>query len=477
MLWTTLGFFALTALMISRHLSRSGGAPGAAAPPPRPSRPCPRCNAAVPDRSTYCPGCGVPQQVFEVVQARIATGEAVAGGVPKAAVRADMCVGCGTCAASCPVDGAITLHGKLAVVDDALCAGHGECVRACPVGAISVTTGTAVNRVRVPLIDANFESNVPGLYIVGELGGRGLIKNAINEGKLAVEHLVRTLATEPPSEDPHVVDVAVVGSGPAGLSAGLEALRLGLRVVVIEQGTLSDTVRKYPRHKLLLAEPVQVPLYGDLWIADASKETLLQVWETIVANTGLPVRTGERVEHVVRVGNLLRVDTTVGTQLARKVVLALGRRGTPRRLGVPGEELDKVFYDIIEMEAFQGRRVLVVGGGDSAVESVLGLINQADTAVTLSYRGTSWDRVKERNRLKLEQAIADGRVSPLLQSTVREVRPDVAVLEVDGETMILPNDNVIVRIGGDAPYALLERLGVRIVEKELPSGRAEPKAG
>jgi len=472
MIWTTLAFFALTAVMIWLHL-RGGGTSGgrSSAPAQRPTQPCPRCNAAVVVGSTFCPSCGVPMQAFEVVQARVASGPEPAGGAPKAAVRADMCVGCGTCVASCPEEGAITLRGRLAVVSDELCRGHGECVRACPVGAISVTTGAAVNRVRVPLVDANFETNVPGLYIVGELGGRGLIKNAINEGKMAVEHVARSLdGTSAPETGEPFVDVAVVGSGPAGLSAGLEAMRRGLSCVVIEQGSLSDTVRKYPRHKLLLAEPVQVPLYGDLWIADASKETLLQVWETIVANTGLPVRTGERVQGVVREGEFLRVHTALGTQLARKVVLALGRRGTPRRLGVSGEELDKVFYDIVEMEAFAGRRVLVVGGGDSAIESVLGLANQPDTTVTLSYRGQAWDRVKERNREKLERAIAAGKVQPLLGSSVREIRPDVAVVDVAGETTILPNDYVVIRIGGDAPYAMLERVGVRIVEKELPSG-------
>jgi thioredoxin reductase/ferredoxin len=480
MLYTTVGFFALTGFVMWLHLRSR--ARGSSAPVVRPAGPpCLRCGAGVSPGSAFCPGCGVPQQIFEMVNAptsaTAADGPAV--GQPRALVRADMCVGCGTCVASCPEPGAITLRGKLAVVDDALCQGHGECVRGCPVGAISVTMGTAVNRVSVPLVDANFETNVPGLYIVGELGGRGLIKNAINEGKLAVDHVARVL---PPGEArtdgaAHAVDVAIVGSGPAGLSAGLEALRRGLSYVVIEQGSLADTVRKYPRHKLLLAEPVAIPLYGDLWIADASKETLLQVWETIVANTGLVVHTGARVENIHREGAMFRVETPVATYHARRVVLAMGRRGSPRRLGVPGEELDKVFYDIVEMEAFAGKRMLVVGGGDSAVESVMGLVNQQGTDVVLSYRGESFSRVKERNREKIEKAIASGRVKTLFSSQVREIRPDVVVLEHEGNTAILPNDYTMIRIGGDAPYAFLERLGVRIVKKDLPMPTGHARTG
>jgi thioredoxin reductase/Pyruvate/2-oxoacid:ferredoxin oxidoreductase delta subunit len=481
MLLTTVGFFGLTAIFVWLHLRVRGGsgaaAHGTAGPVPN-GKPCARCKASVPSGSTFCPKCGIPQQIYEVVSAAVVPdeGEGTAAASLKALVRADMCVGCGTCVAACPEAGAITLHGKLAVVDNALCKGHGECASACPVGAISMNAGSAVNRVRVPLLDEHFQTNVGGLYIVGELGGRGLIKNAINEGKIAVDHVATSL--ESGGRAPNgVYDVAIVGSGPAGLSAGLEALRRELNYVLLEQGTLSDTVRKYPRHKLLLAEPVAMPMIGDLWVADASKEALLHVWETIVANTGLVVKTGEKVETVQRDGDVFRVTTPNGEVRARKVVLAIGRRGSPRRLGVAGEELEKVLYDIVEMEAFAGRRVLVVGGGDSAVESALGLANQPNTEVLLSYRGDALTRIKDRNRTKFDAAVAAQRVRPIYKSTVREIRTDVVVLDIDGESAILPNDYVVIRVGGDAPYAFLERLGVRIVQKDVPIPREAAYAG
>jgi thioredoxin reductase len=329
--------------------------------------------------------------------------------------------------------------------------------------------GDAVQRIEVPSLDATFQSEVRGLFIVGELGGRGLIKNAINEGKIAVEWIARELASSPSRSDEggDVVDVAIVGAGPAGLSAGLEALRAGLSYTILEQGSIADSIRKYPRHKILLAEPIAIPLYGDLWIADSSKEALLQVWETIIANTGLRVLTGHRVENVAREGECFLLAGAGRTLRARRVVLALGRRGTPRRLGVPGEERENVFYDIVEMETFRGRRVLVVGGGDSALESALGLANQEGTQVVLSHRGDAFERAKQRNRDKLRAAIASGRIEPLMNSRLLEIGPGSVSVDVGGARRPLAIDDVIVRIGGELPSVFLERIGVRLVKKEI----------
>ncbi len=462
---TTVVFVAVTLVLAAMHAKKtSKGAPAA-------TKKCPRCGTKLADSAAHCTGCKAPLQAFELVTAKVVSGEKKADTGPlHAIVRADVCVGCGTCVPACPEPGAIQLVNKVAKVNLDLCKGHGLCAAACPVGGIIITAGAAVQEVETPDLTPNFEStSLPGVYVVGELGGRGLIKNAINEGRLAMEHVAQTLADDPfrGNTEGGVHDVAVVGAGPAGLSAGLEAMHQGLRYVLLEQGTLADTISKYPRNKLLFAEPLHVPLYGNMWVADASKEALLACWQNVIDKTGLRIQAHTRIESIERQEGVYRLVAGERVFRARRVVLAMGRRGTPRRLGVPGEEMDKVLYDIIEMEAFAGERMLVVGGGDSAIESALGLANQKGTTVTLSYRGSEFGRAKDRNREKLDAAIAAKRVELLLESQVKEIRRDVVLLEHQGTIRLLPNDTVVVRVGGEAPYPFLQRIGIKIVKKEL----------
>jgi len=459
---TILAFAMLTVFFVVRHMKARGGDAKAMV--------CPRCRATVPPGATRCPKCKVPMQLYEVVSAAAVdeTKEDRDGSVPHAVVRADLCVGCGACVPVCPETGAIRMDGKLAVVNVALCTGHGKCVEACPVGGIVLARGDSVHRVEVPQVDTDFESNVRGVYVVGELGGRGLIKNAINEATVAVEHIADDLAALKKPADEGVYDVVVVGSGPAGLAAGLVAKSRGLRYVVLERGALADTIRKYPRAKFLLAEPVTVPLYGNLWVSDATKEQLLKVWEEIIAKTGLDVRTEQRVVNVAREGTVLHVATPDVVYRTRRVVLAMGRRGSPRKLGVAGEDAAKVIYDVVDMESFAGLHMLVVGGGDSAVESAVGLARQKGTTVTLSYRSAEFQRVKERNRKLLDEAVHCGVIRLLLKSQIREIHEREVVLEVEGREEIVRNDIVVVRIGGEPPFKFLEQIGIQIVKKDVP---------
>lgn len=465
---TALAFLLFTALLVHVHMRRTRAA-AAGAVGVAPAGSCLRCGAPIPTGVARCPGCGVPGQVFELVSAReVVSGHDADEGSLHAIVRRDVCIGCGTCVAACPEKGAIRLVNHLAVVDLEKCVGHGMCASACPVGGIALSTGAAVQRVEVPVVDGCFQSNVPGIYIVGELGGRGLIKNAINEARVAIESIAACLkAARRIEDDPELLDVIIVGAGPAGLSAGLTALSCGLSYAILERGTVADTIRKYPRHKLLLAEPVNIPVYGELWVTDSSKETLLEVWQTIINSTGLQVSTGCEVHDVRRDGDALVVTGSAGTFRARRVVLAVGRRGTPRRLGVPGEDRVNVYYDIAEACEFEGTRVLVVGGGDSAIESAVGLANRPGTTVWLAHRTSSFDKAKARNRTQLEKAVADGKVRLLLGVEVREIRESEVLLERGAEPIVVPNDNVVIRIGGEAPVVLLDRVGVRRVRKDL----------
>ena len=381
------------------------------------------------------------------------------------------CIGCGACVAACPEGDVLGIVGGTATVINGLrCVGHGRCETACPVGAIQVGLGDLRGRDDVPRLDPFGESGVPGLFVVGEAGGLALVRNAIEQGRRAVEQIAERLPRRAKDE---ALDVLIVGAGPSGLSAALTAVQRGLRHRVIEQEeTLGGSLLHYPRRKIVLIQPVDVPLHGRLSRNEYSKEDFLDLMEGLLAEHALDVRFGERVVAVHRVGSGFEVETTHGRHAARAVLLAPGRRGTPRKLGAPGEDLPKVMYRLLDAESYRGQHILVVGGGDSAVEAAIGLARQPDNVVTLSYRRDKLVRIKKKNDERLAPLLSSGAIRSLFGSQVKEIRPDAVTLAIGGETVELPNDYVFVFAGGEPPYAFLRAAGVSFGGSPVAPGRS-----
>ncbi len=447
--------------------------------------PCPRCGKPVMEGASFCGSCGAALAMWQVHRAAIQapSSEPAEKGKPRPVINASLCIGCGSCVDVCPETGTLALAaGKAILEHPERCTGQAQCITACPTSAITLAFGNVLQTIRVPNVNENFETNLPGLFIVGELGGMGLIKTAINEGKLVIDRLRQRFEQAGqwapvrnehgaivacPEDRPEPFDVLIAGAGPAGLSASLAAHQCGLHYFTVDQGEVAATIRNYPRHKFLMEEPIAMPLYGNLYIGDGTKEGLLSVWETILANTGVRVRTGEGVRSIRRLQDVFAVETVKGTYTARNVVLALGKRGTPRKLGVPGEDLSKVAYRLIEAETYSDNDILIVGGGDSAVEASLAVAKGGRNRVTLSYRGDDFKRLRERNQAQLKQAETDGRIRVIRKSQVRAIRPACVLVEWDGQTRELANDFVFVLIGGESPDEFLRKTGIEIVEKAI----------
>lgn len=374
------------------------------------------------------------------------------------------CIGCGSCVKACPeqphhhVLGVI--DGKAQLIGPTECIGHGACKAACPVDAISLVFGSERRGVEIPLVSPQFESSVPGIFIAGELGGMGLIRNALEQGRQAVES-IRRLRASRPSE----LDLVIVGAGPAGFSASLTALSHRMRFVTLEQESLGGCVFQYPRGKLVMTQPAMLPLVGKVKFTHTSKEELLDFWRSIERRTGVEIRYRERVDAVERHGESFVVRTPLGEYRARSVLLAIGRRGTPQKLNVPGEELPKVVYRLVDPEQYAGQRVVVVGGGDAALEAATSIAETESAHVTLSYRGASFSRAKPKNRERLERGAKAGRIQVLLQSSVRRIDERLVALVHDDRPLELPNDSVIISAGGTLPTDFLRRIGITVETK------------
>jgi len=389
------------------------------------------------------------------------------------------CIGCATCTTVCPEGDVLAMVGaKAAIVNGYKCIGHSLCAEACPVGAITMVMATPSMGADMPYLSPEFETSIENLFIVGELGGLALIKNAVNQGKSCIDTIASRMPAAKAATSAEIYDVLVVGAGPAGISASLRAIEQKLNYITLEQEEVGGTVAKYPRQKLVMTSPVEFPMYGKFKKTELSKENLLAFWDMVLNRADFNVRTGEKVENISRAEDgTFTVATINNRYLARAVILALGRTGTPRKLGVKGEELSKVMYRLIEADHYVNKKILVVGGGDSAVEAAMGLACQVGNSVTLSYRQEQFSRIKERNAKRIEDFMRSGKVTVLFKSAPVEFKPESVVLQVDGAPREIPNDFVWIFAGGTPPYDFLRKIGVSFGMRDMTAEAGKEAKG
>ncbi|TSA28482.1 MAG: 4Fe-4S dicluster domain-containing protein [Ignavibacteriales bacterium] len=381
-------------------------------------------------------------------------------------VNLDICIGSAACIKACPEHDILGIvDGKAATINASRCVGHGACFHACPVGAITLLIGTEKRGVDLPHISQEFETNVKGIYIAGELGGMGLIKNAVAQGKQAVDNITKNLKKSQKAK----YDIVVVGAGPAGISATLAAKEKNLKYLTLEQNSLGGTVYSFPRKKIVMTSPMHLPLYGKVKFTETSKPELLELWNEVLQKNKITIRENQKVVSIEKFDDHFLVKTLDDTFTTNSILLAIGRRGSPRKLGVPGEQLEKVAYRLIEPDLINKQNVLIVGGGDSAIEAALSLLEDKSNKVMLSYRGDSFSRIKPKNFENINKAEKNGQVEIFFNSQVIEIKDKSVMFSFIKDGIMFEkevvNDLVYIFAGGELPNEFLEKAGIRITKK------------
>jgi len=375
----------------------------------------------------------------------------------------DECIGSGACVRACPEKDILAItDGRARLLNPLSCIGHSACMAACPVGAIKLVFGTATRGVELPRLTPSFETSQPGIFVIGELSGMGLIRNAMEQGRQAAATIAKSGRRGRPGE----LDVIVVGAGPAGIGAALALTAYGLKVQIVDQDRYGGTITHYPRAKVVMTGAFELPGYGSVRRKTMSKEQLLELWTDIRERVQLDIKEGMRVEAIHPDGPSWRLVGPGWQDRAAAVILALGRRGAPRELGVPGEQLAKVSYRLIEPEPFAGKHVMIVGGGNAAADCAIALANaKLCASVSISYRRPELARLRSSVRADIERCFAAGTIAPLLATEVVAIAERHVTLTTAEGVQQVVNDNVIVQIGGQPPSELLRTIGIELVEK------------
>lgn len=373
------------------------------------------------------------------------------------------CIKSGACVTACPEHDILGIkNGRATVINAMLCVGHGACLKACPVEAITLMIGTEKFGVDLPIYDTNFQTNVPGIYIAGEIGGMGLIRNAVAQGQEAVENLSKTINKSAIAE----YDLLIVGAGPAGISGTLAAKKAGLKVITLEQETLGGAIATFPRSKVIMTHPMDLPLYGKIKLYETTKTELLTLWNTVLGKNNLEIIENAKVETIVKEDDVFIVETLKGEKYTTKsILLAIGRRGTPRKLNIPGEMSENVAYRMLEPEDISGKKIMIVGGGDSALEAAMSLCE--NNTVRLYSRDEGYTSRKKKNIDLMNAVVEKGKVIVKFNTVLTSIEPDsVHYLEKGMEKPeCLENDLVFIFAGGELPTQFLKKTGIDITTK------------
>jgi len=378
-------------------------------------------------------------------------------------VNLDICIGSGACITACPEKDILGIvNGQAYPINTSRCVGHGACFYACPVHAITLCIGTETRGIDLPHVSPEFETNVPGIFIAGELGGMGLIKNAVEQGRQAVEVISKRNRMTSNAD----YDLMIIGAGPAGISASLTAKKKNLKFITLEQDSLGGTIFNFPRAKLIMTSAMELPLYGKIKLSETSKTELMNLWTDILSKNNITINEQEKVEEITRNRDYFEVISSKNKYRVNFILLSMGRRGSPRKLGIPGETKEKVYYRLLEPELIHNQKILIVGGGDSAIESAL-LLRDGSNEVSISYRSENFSRLKPKNHERIEEAIKKKTVIVIYNSNVVEILDDKVILSVSNsdQKIEISNNLVYIFAGGELPTKFLEKIGIEVSKK------------